>query len=125
MTAAFDTAGLDELPPAEALTRLLDAGWQVAARYPSLWHQPTVSAGKDAERHGPVLDRLLDVIRRGQQSGDFDRQLSPSWLLTAALALGRAAEDEVKADRMTIDEATSAVRHSFLRLFGPHHTGPP
>jgi hypothetical protein len=29
-----------------------------------------------------------------------------------------AAEDEVKASRMTIDEATRAVHASFLRLLG-------
>ena len=67
-----------------------------------------MSPGKDADRHGPVLDRLLEVIERGQDSGDFDRRLSPAWLLAAGLALGRAAEDEVKAGRMTIDEATGA-----------------
>jgi hypothetical protein len=39
-------------------------------------------------------------------------------LLTATLALGRAAEDDVKARRMTIDEASHAVHLSFLRLFG-------
>ena len=61
---------------------------------------------------------MLAIIERGQETGDFDRALSPSWLLTAALALGRAAEDEVKAGRMTIDEASHAVHHSYLRLFG-------
>ncbi len=118
VTAALDTAGLDEAPPAVALTRLLDAGWQAAARYPFLWHLPAVSPDDDAARHGPVLDRLAEVIRRGQDSGDFDAAVPPGWLLTAALALGRAAEDEVKAGRMTIEEATRAVHHSFLRLFG-------
>jgi AcrR family transcriptional regulator len=118
VTAALDAAGLDRAPPAEALIRLLDAGWQVAARYPFLWQLPAVGPDQDADRHGPVLDRLLEVIRRGQESGDFDRTLSPGWLLTAALALGRAAEDEVKAGRMTIAEASHAVHHSFLRLFG-------
>ena len=49
----------------------------------------------------------------------FDPSLSPDWLLTAALALGRAAEDEVKAGRMSIEAATQAVHHSFLRLFMP------
>jgi hypothetical protein len=39
-------------------------------------------------------------------------------VLTAALALGRAAEDEVKARRMTIDQASHAVHRSILRLFG-------
>jgi len=116
--AAFEAAGLDEAPPAEALTRLLDAGWKASARYPFLWHLPAASAGEDLDRHGPVVDRLQDIIRRGQESGDFDRGLSPGWLVTAALALGRAAEDEVKAGRMTTEEATTTVHHSFLRLFG-------
>jgi AcrR family transcriptional regulator len=122
-TAAFDTASLDQAPPAQALIRLLDAGWQVAGRYPFLWHQPQVSPGEDAERHGPIMDRLLAVIRRGQGSGDFDPGLSPEWLLAAGLALGRAAEDEVKGGRMTIEEATSAVHRSFLRLFGVNDPG--
>ena len=117
VAAAFETAGLDEAPPAVALTRLLDAGWRVAARYPFLWHLPPASAGQDRDRHGPVLERMLAIIQRGQETGDFDRALSPSWLLTAALALGRAAEDEVKAGRMTIDEASHAVHQSYLRLF--------
>ena len=118
MTAAFDAAGLDDLPPAVALVRLLDAGWQVTARYPFVWHLPAVSAGQDVSRHAPVLDRMLELIRRGQASGDLDTTLPPSWLLTASLALGRAAEEEVKAGRMTVEEATRAVHHSFLRLLG-------
>ena len=118
VTAAFDAAGLDDLPPAAALVQLLEAGWQVAARYPFAWHLPGVSQEQDASRHAPVLDRMLSMISRGQDSGELDATLPPSWLLTASLALGRAAEDEVKAGRMTIEEATHAVHHSFLRLLG-------
>jgi hypothetical protein len=116
VTAAFDAAGLDDLPPAVALVRLLDAGWQVAARYPLAWHLPAVSPEEDASRHAPVLDRLLALIERGQGNGDLDATLSPGWLLTACLAIGRAAEEEVKAGKMTTAEATWAVHHSFLRL---------
>ncbi len=115
-TAAFDDAGLDDAPPAVALVLLLDTSWQVAARYPFLWFQPAVSAEEDASRHAPVLERMLELIRRGQESGDLDSSLPPGWLLAASLALGRAAEDEVKAGRMTTGEASSAVHHSFLRL---------
>ena len=118
VAAAFEAAGLEAAPPAEALIRLLDAGWAVSARYPFLWHLPAVGPDQDADRHGPVIERLREVIRRGQESGEFDRRLSPDWLLASGLALGRAAEDEVKAGRMTIEDATSAVHHSFLRLFG-------
>jgi len=118
VTAAFDTAGLDGLPPAAALVQLLEAGWQVAARYPFVWHLPAVSADQDASRHAPVLDKMLELIQRGQEGGDLDATLPPGWLLAASMALGRAAEQEVKAGRMTIEEATGAVHHSFLRLLG-------
>ena len=118
MAAAPQIACLDEAPPAEALIRLLEAGWRASARFPFLWHLPPVSAGQDLDRHSPVVELLRDIIRRGQDSGDFDRGISPGWLVTAALALGRAAADEVRAGRMTIEEATTAVHHSFLRLFG-------
>jgi hypothetical protein len=118
VTAAFDAAGLDDLPPAVALARLLEAGWQVAARYPFAWHLPGVTQQQDATRHAPVLNRMLELISRGQERGELDTALPPGWLLAASLALGRAAEDEVKAGRMTIEEATRAVHYSFLRLLG-------
>jgi hypothetical protein len=90
----------------------------VAARYPFVWHLPAVSASQDAGRHAAVLERMLEFVRRGQENGDLDATLPAGWLLTASLALGRAAEQEVKAGRMTIEEATGAVHHSFLRLLG-------
>jgi AcrR family transcriptional regulator len=117
-TDLIDGLDLDHAPPAEALTRLLDAGWQVAARYPFLWLQPAVDPGKDAERHAPVLDRMLAIVHRGQASGDFDASVPAHWLLSASLALGRATEDEVKAGRMTIEQATSAMHQGLLRLLG-------
>jgi AcrR family transcriptional regulator len=118
VTAAFDAAGLDDLPPSTALVRLLETGWQTAARYPLAWHLPAVSPQDDASRHAPVISRLLDLIERGQGAGDLDATLPPAWLLTACLAIGRVAEEEVKASRMTIDEASRAVHASFLRLLG-------
>jgi len=96
----------------------------VTARYPFVWHLPAVSPEQDASRHAPVLGRMLELIRRGQESGDLDATLSPGWLLTASLALGRAAEEEVKAGRMTTEEATHAMHHSFLRLLGAADSPP-
>lgn len=74
--------------------------------------------GKDASRHAPVLDRMLDIVRRGQASGDFDASVPAHWLLSACLALGRATEEEVKAGRMTIEQATRAMHQGVLRLVG-------
>lgn len=121
VTATLETAereAADDEPPTVALARLLETGMREAARYPFLWHLPAVSAGEDRDRHAPVMDRMLALIERGQETGDFDKTLSSAWLLTAALALGRAAEDEVKAGRMTADQAGDAVRSSYLRLLG-------
>jgi AcrR family transcriptional regulator len=117
-TSLLDGLDLDQAPPAQALTWLLETGWQIAARYPFLWLQPAVDPGKDAERHAPVLDRMLDIVRRGQASGDFDASVPAHWLLSASLALGRATEDEVKAGRMTIEHATRAMHQGLLRLLG-------
>lgn len=125
VAAALDAAAADESQPAEALIRLLDAGWSVAARYPFLWRLPAVSAEQDLARHGPVISRMRDLIRRGQAAGDLDTSLSADWLLAAALALGRAAEDEVRAGRMTIEDASRSVQQSFLHLLGlPGAAGP-
>ena len=118
VAAAFDAARLDESRPAMALVQLLEAGWQVTARYPFLWNLPAVAQDEDARRHAPILARMLELIRRGQDSGDLDSTLSPGWLITASLAIGRAAEEDVTAGRMTIEEATRAVHHTFLRLLG-------
>jgi len=118
VSAVFAEAGLADLPPAEALVRLLERGWAVAARYPFLWHLPSVSAADDRDRHGPVVDRLQEIIRRGQESGDFDDSQPAAWLPAAGLALGRAAEEQVKAGMMTVEQATAAVHSGFLRLFG-------
>jgi hypothetical protein len=53
---------------------------------------------------------MLELIQRGQDSGHIDATLPPAWLLTACEA--------VKAGRMTIEESTRAMHHSFLRLLG-------
>ena len=101
-----------------------EASGSVRARYPFLWHLPAVSPDRDLERHGPVIGRLRELIRRGQATGEFDASVPADWLLSAGLAIGRAAEDEVKAGRMSIQDASRAVRHSFVRLFGLPGSGP-
>jgi AcrR family transcriptional regulator len=119
---AFEAAALEDLPPTEALVRLLDIVWETSARYPFVWHAPPVGAQDDLDRHGPMLGLVEALIRRGQAAGDFDPRPSPTWMLAASLALTRAAEHEVKARRMTVEQATNEVSHSILRLVGAHDT---
>jgi AcrR family transcriptional regulator len=118
LTAAFDAAAPDDAPPATALLRLLEAGWQVTARYRFVWNLPPVSPEQDASRHAPVLDRMLELIRRGQETGELDATLPPEWLLTAIMAIGRAAQDEFQAGRMSVEDASRVVHHGSIRLLG-------
>jgi AcrR family transcriptional regulator len=118
--ALVEAAALDVGPPAAALVRLLRASWQFLARYPFLLHGSIAQVGPQEahEHHEPILAPLERLITRGQETGDFDRHLSPTWLLAAVIALGEAAGAEVGAGRMTAEEAAAALQHSILRVFG-------
>lgn len=119
--AAMDASGLDDGPAAEALLRALDASRRALERHPGLVQAigtTAVSAQADRERHAPVADRLRQVIRRGQASGEFDSEMSPDWLVAATIALGHAASDESSTGRMPPELATAALRASLLRLYG-------
>lgn len=120
--AAIDAAGLDDGPATDALLRLLDVTWALFARTPHLLHPaaaPPMTAAESHALHSPVFERLDRLVRRGQDAGEFDRELSRPWLLTTLMALGHAAGDEVGSGRMTTDEALAALRTSVLRVFNP------
>jgi AcrR family transcriptional regulator len=118
--AAMDAADLDTGPAATALVRVLDASWQSFGRYPLLLRAASgdVSREEAEQQHEPVLGRLLRLIRRGQDAGEFDRALPASWLVAAVIALGHAAGVEVGAGRLSADEAAAVQRESVLRLLG-------
>lgn len=118
--AALDATDIDEGSPVDALNRFLTTAWQIIDRYPLLL-QPEltdVSEEQAHEQHAPIIERIERLIRRGQESGEFDRSLSPTWLLAATIGLGHAAGAEVSAGRMTAEEAGESYRRSVLRIFG-------
>jgi hypothetical protein len=65
-----------------------------------------------------VFERLEALLRRGQAAGEFDPDLSPSWFLSATVALGHAAGGEVRDGRMKSDQARLAFRAAVLRILG-------
>ncbi|MFJ3673883.1 TetR/AcrR family transcriptional regulator [Streptomyces sp. NPDC090106] len=118
--AALDAAALDTAAPAEALARFLDAGWQFLRRNPLLLNP----AGPGAPRPGrnalsdPVPPRLEQLIRRGQDTGDFGAHLPAGWLAAAVIGLQHTAAAEVTAERLTTDEAAALCLRSALLLCG-------
>lgn len=122
--ALVEAASLEEGPAAAALVRLLRASWQFMARYPFLLHGAPVELHPDDAHdwHEPILEPLERLIRRGQETADFDRHLSSSWLLATMIALGETAGAEVSAGRMTVEDAARALERSTLRVFGVEGT---
>ncbi|MDV5144047.1 TetR/AcrR family transcriptional regulator [Streptomyces sp. SBC-4] len=116
----MDAAALDEGPAAEALLRLLDASWRTLQRFPLLLSTPTPAAGTEADdtRHEAVLDHLDQVLKRGQECGEFARDLPTTWLATSIVALGHAAGGEVATGRMSRPDASGALARSTLRMCG-------
>lgn len=118
--AAMDAAGLDEGPAAEALIRLIEAGNDAVQRHPGLMDlaAPLADDETDHDRHAPVTDRLMRVIRRGQESGEFVTETAPEWLAAAVIALGHAAVREVAAGRMERARSKAALHVSLMRVLG-------
>jgi AcrR family transcriptional regulator len=116
--AAIDAAEIDRGPAVDALDRLVGASWQTLERYPLLMDlRAPLAANEELALHRPILERLERLVKRGQRAGEFDRRQSPSWLLAAFLALAHAAAEEVRAGRMSAEEAATALKGSVARIF--------
>ncbi|MFE0800383.1 TetR/AcrR family transcriptional regulator [Streptomyces sp. NPDC058812] len=102
----------------DALLRLQDTGWQLFERNPVLLQLGSTRAGVDADlaRHEPVAARLSRLIEKGQASGEFAAAPPATWLAAAVTALGHAAGDEVRAARMSVEEAATWLRTATLAL---------
>jgi AcrR family transcriptional regulator len=118
--AAIDAARPESGPPAEALDRLVTAGWETLGRHARLIDAFLVLRTADDLHalHRPIFERDEELIARGQRGGEFDRELSTGWLSAAAMALFHAAAQEVGAGRMSRDEAEAALKRTLRRVYG-------
>ena len=118
---AIRAADLDTGPAAEALIRFLDISWQAIGDNPFMTHlaTPPASPAQEHDRHQPILAPLQRLIARGQDTGEFDPTLPPTWLLAAIIGLGHTAGEEVRAERLTPDQAIDHLRRSIDRLLTP------
>jgi AcrR family transcriptional regulator len=121
VVAAIDASDLEIGPADQALVRLMEIGWRSFDTDPFLLRmsEPNVSAEEDRGRHGPILQRVLEVIERGQREGDIDPGLTAGWVLASVFALGNAAGEEVRCGRMSRDEAVAMLRVGVPRLVRP------
>jgi AcrR family transcriptional regulator len=127
VVATLDAVDLDNGSAPTALRRWLDAAWGLLQRYPFLLSpaMPSTPPEQELERHEPVTGRLVPLIGRGQRAGEFDRHLSPEWLIAATIALGHAAGQEVATGRMTMQAAGAAFTTAVTRVYGVTPPGRP
>lgn len=114
--AALD---LQTSPADEALRRWLQASWDIIKRYPVLLTAAVAGAvpsQDELDRHEPVTAQLVELIRRGRRAGLFDSHHPEHWMVSAVIALGHAAGQQVTTGRMTPDDAGAAYRDGVLRL---------
>jgi TetR/AcrR family transcriptional regulator, mexCD-oprJ operon repressor len=115
--AATDTSG----DPADALTRLVAASWQLVHQF----HNILLAAHRElpAERihgvHDRILRRVQSLIERGQRAGAFRTDLPKHWLMTTAVSLMHAAAQDVAAGRVKADQAPGLITATLLAAFSP------
>jgi AcrR family transcriptional regulator len=118
---AFDAADPERGAPAEALQRLIRAWWRTVAQHARVLEalRSTVPTSEEVRHfHGPILERLERLIRRGQRTGDFDPGLPAGWIAASFLGLMHVAADEVAAGRLDPEEAAEALERTLPRAFG-------
>lgn len=107
--------------PVAALVRLVGASWQVVHRFRSVLAaaETELAPHRIREHHDEHLTRLTQLIRRGQRSGVFRRDLSAAWLVTVAYSLMHAAANECSAGKLTEAEGERAVVATLLAALTP------
>lgn len=119
-TQALRAAVPDQGEPTEALTRMLTESWRILGPYHALVQ---INARLAPERlralHQPVLRQLRPLLKRGQQSGAFNRELPIEWMLTVLLELIHAASHEYSTGSLPADKAEAALITSVLGALSP------
>jgi TetR/AcrR family transcriptional regulator, mexCD-oprJ operon repressor len=116
-------ADVDEGNAAEALERLITAGWRSLAR--NLAIARLALDGLPPERlrqtHAPALEPVRKLIDRGRRTGEFRNDQPAEWMVTVLYALLHAGADEVASGRIDERSAPRLVHTSALAALQPHN----
>ncbi|HKA11082.1 MAG TPA: hypothetical protein VKI99_11505 [Candidatus Dormibacteraeota bacterium] len=117
-SAALDAAGLDEGSASDALDRALDVGWRALGRYDAI-AQATAEQLSWEPGHRllvTAIARVLGLIDRGREQGEFRTDLPTEWLVASCFALIHAAGQEVRAGRLAPSAAPKVLRAAVRAL---------
>jgi AcrR family transcriptional regulator len=118
--AMLEAAGLDDMPPVDAMRAFLRISWQLIERFAVLFEPmlARISQLKSEQSHHGVDVVIERIVRRGLASGDFDSTLPVDWLAAAAHTLGHMAADQVFSGKLTNADAAALLETSILQLYG-------
>ncbi|MGH3367510.1 MAG: TetR/AcrR family transcriptional regulator [Nocardioidaceae bacterium] len=107
--------------PGEALTRLIDATWQLTHRFGAL----VVAAEKalPAEHlraaHARPEARVRRLVRRGRRQGAFRSDLPVDWLILTMQNLVHSAAGAVHRGEITAEQAPRLISATVLAAYTP------
>ncbi|MFD0481538.1 TetR/AcrR family transcriptional regulator [Kineococcus sp. GCM10028916] len=105
--SSVQDAAPEEGSPPEALQRVVQALGRLSAVVGLLGLQPLQENVEAAllARTATTEESLRQLVRRGQESGDFRVEVDPEWVLTMLTWLLVGAADSVRLGRLTVGAA--------------------
>lgn len=113
---ALDAAHLDEGPAADALRRLVAACEPVAPYLALLYSQSQeIDPGQGPDAWVDIDARIVELFRRGRETGEFGPDLTPAWLTDAFYGLVVGAAWSIQAGRAASRDFTTMITDLVLR----------
>jgi TetR/AcrR family transcriptional regulator, mexCD-oprJ operon repressor len=119
--AVLDAQPFDELPTREALLSLVHASWDIIGGYGGLISAVETSLGTERlhQHHRHPLQRIEELLRRGQREEVFRSDLPRQWLIAVFSTLMHTAVHEVDAGRLAAASAPDIVAATLLSILEP------
>lgn len=116
--AVLDRLELDDMPPVEAVTRLIESSWEIISRHGGLMSAVERSLGAAALRdhHRAPFERVTALIARGQRAGVFREDLPTEWLVAVFYSLMHTTVAEVDSGRLDVSLAPDAASATYLAV---------
>ncbi|SDJ01311.1 TetR/AcrR family transcriptional regulator [Nonomuraea jiangxiensis] len=98
----------------EAMTRLLASSWELLAESGALLAaaEGVLPAGRVRELHAEPVQRMTELIHRGQEQGVFRTDLPTTWLVSLTHYILHGATNEVRVGRLPAQDAADVVTKS-------------
>ena len=122
---AFEAARPEDGPADAALQRVLVASWGEIARQDGVARAAAehLSSGRLHAKHAPIVERLLQLIARGQAEGTIRADLPAEWLVRSILALTHAADDHARVRGVKRRDALAHLEITIRDLVAPRPGG--